>query len=83
MKLTNNLFKKVARPIVRQTKEVIAEELVSPKPEMVEKKESAEVQIVENDLTREDKVMLGVLAVGLVAVFLLTRRPSVKVYVVK
>lgn len=82
MKVTTNLFKKVARPIVRQTKEVIAEELVAPKPEEV-KKEDTEVRIVENDLTREDKVMLGVLAIGLAAVFFLTRRPSVKVYVVK
>ena len=83
MKLnTNNLFKKVARPIVHQTKEVIAEELVSPKPEEV-KKEDTEVRIVEGDLTRAEKVMLGVLAIGLAAVFFLTRRPSVKVYVVK
>lgn len=80
-----SLFKKAIRPVVKQTKEVIAEELTGTTPKTPEK---VETELVNEDSSITIKVDTDILKVvcvglGLIALMMLRRKPDVKVYVIK
>lgn len=80
-----SLFKKAIRPVVKQTKEVIAEELTASTAKPPEK---VETEVIEKDSSISIKVDTDILKVicvglGLIALMMLRRKPDVKVYVIK
>lgn len=80
-----NLFKKAIRPVVKQTKEVIAEELTGVASKTPEK---VETEVVKEDSSVTIKIDTDILKVvcvglGLIALMMLRRKPDVKVYVIK
>lgn len=79
-----SLFKKAVRPIVKQTKEVIAEELTGTTPKTPE---TVKTEIVKEDeaTIKVDNDVLAVVCVGLgiLTLLALRRKPDVKVYVIK
>lgn len=80
-----SLFKKAIRPVVKQTKEVIAEELTASTSKTPEK---VETEVVKEDSSVTIKVDTDILKVvcvglGLIALMMLRRKPDVKVYVIK
>lgn len=80
-----SLFKKAVRPIVKQTKEVIAEELAGTTPKTPEKVETEAVKEDSSVTINVDTDVLKVVCVGLglIALIMLRRKPDVKVYVIK
>lgn len=77
--MKNPFLKKLVRPVVKEAKDAIVEELTTPTETKPLKTEIVE----EPAWTKEEKLTVACVGLGLIAVILLFRRPSVKVYILK
>lgn len=78
--MRNIFIKKAMKPVVKAAKEVIVDELTDPNETAIK---GEIVKSSDESLTKEESLKGVCLLLGFFALLALTRRPSVKIYVVK